>query len=194
LDGVFKHAVNVNGPSHTVGGVTFAANNVANPPGVTITSNNSIGEGSWGPFDYGDTAADDALEAINSSIRWASHPTEVTVQLDDLIVGQPYKLQMIFQGVGGNRGFDVYVGGELVADEFTTQQAPNVGVVITHEFVAQDESLVFALGGFGADPGIFPDRNPIFNAFTLEEVPEPSTAVLCLLGAFGAGAFRRRQR
>ena len=45
---------------------------------------------------FGNTPSDDALELVMESLRWSPHPESVEAHLDSLIVGQSYKLQLLF--------------------------------------------------------------------------------------------------
>ena len=196
--GEFVYAVNVGGPVATVRGVEFAANDVVPPPpGVGIGAVNHLNP--WYVFEYGTSADDNALETIMAPIRWSPIPELLAVTLDDLTVGEPYKLQLLFdeqEAATLLRGWDVIINGVLAADDMTSTlggtATPGVGVVLTHEFVAEDTSLTIILDGADTDAA-YADKNPILQGVTLEHVPVPEPTTLGLLLA-GLGLLLARRR
>src|SRR5690606_16361665 len=86
-----------------------------------------------------------------------------------LEVGERYKLQLLFGEACCDRGFDIFVNGELEADEFSPRHynmlAPNAGVSGTYTFTAESSTLNIVLSGNDA---AFADQNPILQAFTVE--------------------------
>ncbi len=190
-----KYAVNVGGPGgFEVDGVTFTADDAT--PGVTVSAEHQIT--GWINPDYGTSPSDDGLEGIMSSIRWTATNARgevLSVEMEDLEVGEDYVLQLLFGEGASTRGFDVVVDGVLVADEFSPTAEgvnANVGVVLSHEFTATGDTLSVVLDGY---PAAFGDRNPILNGFTLARVvPEPSTFVLAGLGLLGLLVLRRRRK
>ena len=191
LTGSFPYAVNVRGPATSVQGVNFTQDNV---PGVTVSANNEILN--WQGPAYGATANDDAMELITQSIRWSSNPTTLNVDLANLTPGRQYKLQMFFYEPGNNnRGFDVSIEGNQVLNDFTPGGTPGhvagTGVVMTHQFIAGDNTLNVIFNGNNTP---FGDKNPILNGFTLEDIgPLPSWTInsaagnLTLNGTVNAG-------
>jgi hypothetical protein len=188
MDGQFAYAVNVGGPGNlVVGNATFTDGSEAgmaggSSPGVTITDANEIPD--WHPAaNYGDTPGDDALETVMTSIRW-NVPPGVNV---DMAVepGQQYKLQLLFAESCCDRGFDIFVEGEMSVDNFNVQFTQGginngeQGVVFTQLVSSDDGVLSVQLGGSNS---LAPDNNPILNGFTLEVVPEPSSFALVILG------------
>ena len=132
---------------------------------------------------FGNTPSDDALELVMESLRWSPHPESVEAHLDSLIVGQSYKLQLLFYEECCSRGFDVFVDGVQIADEFSPQavqggiRAAGSGAFISHTFAASRADVVVTLSGADAD---FPDRNPILQALTLEALTCRAAAELTL--------------
>ena len=202
LDGTFVYAIDA-GPSNTpstVRDATFTDDD--STAGATVTAAFSD---PFGSPNYGASANDDALEFVMGTIKWTSigGGGQVLVDLAGLTPGVPYKLQMLFAEAGFQRGFDVFVEGALIADEFSPyllQGGVNVGTngaVITHTFVAADATLNIVLDGTTAS---FPDRNPILQAATLElqsatTIPTlGSLGILVLVALFSVGgviALRR---
>jgi len=164
MQGSFLHAVNARGPAGAViGDATFT-----DDAGVIVAEHEIL---NWIAPNYGTSPSDDGLEGIMNSIRWTATNARgevLSVEMEDLEVGEDYLLQLLF---GDNA---------------------NVGVVLSHEFTATDDTLSFVLDGY---PTGFGDRNPILNGFTLARVvPEPSTFVLAGLGLLGLLVLRRRRR
>ncbi|MCA9217012.1 MAG: PEP-CTERM sorting domain-containing protein, partial [Planctomycetales bacterium] len=198
LAGNFAYAINVGGPGgNVVGTATFSDGSEAgmaggSSAGASITDANEILE--WHPDgEYGDTADDDNLEAVMTSIRW-NQPPGLDIDLN-VEAGQEYKLQLLFAESCCDRGFDISIEGEVGVDNFNIQRTQGginngaMGVVYSHSFTASDDVLNINLGGVNIDAG---DNNPILNGLTLEVVPEPSGLSLILLGLLGILTRRRR--
>ncbi len=197
LEGAFAHAINVGGPASTVGSVEFTDGTIAgmeggSSPGAAITVANEIG--AWHAPGYGDSAADDGLEVVTSSIRWNT-PPGVNVDLD-VEAGAEYKVQLLFAENCCNRGFDISIEGELLVDNFnlpTTQGGianTEQGALFTYSLTAGDDQLNIVLGG--SNP-LAPDNNPTLSGITVERVPEPSSLALLVLGFFGMVSQMRRR-
>ena len=192
LDGKFVYAVNVFGPA--AGQVRDANFTDESVPGVSLTATSTILN--WINPNYGSTANDDNLELVMQSIRHGGpQPAEIT--MGGLEPGAIYQLQLLFAEGCCNRGFDVFLEGNLVADDFSplaiqggaAGDSATTGVVLSHQFVAWDGTLHIVFDGAGTQ---FPDKNPIIQGFTLELVPEPTT--LALLGLGALALVRRRRR
>jgi len=200
LAGDFRYGVNARGPGgDTVRQVTFTDDS---EPGVTMIAENEILNWGGSQPEYGATTNDNNLEDIMNSIRWTNTGDGglevLRVNLAGLVVGGTYKLQLLFGDDDGGRGWDVFAEGQLIVDDFSlSDSSGNFGDLITHKFVADDETLNILFDGAG-QTGI--DNNPILNAFTLEVlfepvVPEPGTGSLAALGfATLVATARRRKR
>lgn len=178
FEGTFVYAVNAANEEDggQIGDAYFTSDTY---PGISLTSSGV--DNNWNAgIDYGqDTAEQFVLQTVMRSIRWsdASSPTPaVTLTLSDLEPGATYKLQLLFSEYQWARGFDVYVNGRQVADDFApflwqggTRPTPrNSGVALVRTFVANRSEAVIVLDGRGlAWPGVT-DRNPILNGATLE--------------------------
>ncbi|MBI1375608.1 MAG: LEPR-XLL domain-containing protein, partial [Phycisphaera sp.] len=174
LSGDFVYAVNARGPAvGMIGDANFTADTA---PGVNLSSNREILNWAAPNYDGGDGGsgggAEGPLETIMQSIRWSTDPTDVVVDLNmDVVAGTEYKLQLLFADLSNNRGFDIYVDGALVVDNFSSSaysgssSTPTASTVVTHTFIATSNSLQIVLDGTGAP---FADRNPILDGFTLE--------------------------
>jgi hypothetical protein len=180
LEGSFLYALNIgtNGDPGQIRDANFTADSVL---GVTFATQFEAPNWNAG-LNLGDTTNDNALEIALASIRWSSgidgiSPDDVTVSLSDLVEGGTYKLQLIFaEACCPNRGFDVFVDGAQIANDFrpgVEQNEPlvNTGAVIIHEFTASSSTVNILLNTLSiADLGIS-DFNPILNALTLESLP-----------------------
>ena len=124
-------------------------------------------------------------------------PTPAQITMSGLEAGAIYQVQLLFAEGCCNRGFDVSIEGMLVGNDFSplAVQGGSVGdnvftgVVLSHVFLAADDTLNIALNGAGTP---YPDKNPIIQGFTLELVPEPTS--LALLGLGAVALVRRRRR
>lgn len=180
LTGNFLYAFNVGTPGAAgqAGDANFTADTA---PGITVSAPNEIAN--WTAREFGSTAADNVLETVYRSIRWADlgnavpESRKLKVDLANLVVGHPYKLQLLFGENGGpHRAFDVFVAGVLVVNDFVTadaQGAPyvaNAASAVVHEFTATNATLNIVLDGanVAAAPGL--DQNPILNGVTLEDL------------------------
>jgi autotransporter-associated beta strand protein len=193
FSGNFLYAVNVGGPGGmTIGDAHFTADNA---PGVNVTAQNIITN--WGPgvanFDGGAGGSgggpEGALEQLMQSIRWtATSPgVNMQVQLDNLIVGQSYKLQLLFLDSGtGNRSFGIVVDGQTLVVDFNARTGTNqLGSAVVHVFEATSTSVTIILDGNLGLPSAN-DRNPILNALTLQAVtPAPAPSELLVVSDAG---------
>ena len=142
--------------------------------GVTDTMANAIP--AWNNPNYGDTPDDDNLEVAMMSIRHVGSAAPGTVTLGNLQPGAAYKVQMLFLEQCCSRGFDVFVNGTQIVDDF----APYVvhgginnqrrGAVIAYSFITSSDTLVLTVNGAGTTNPAYTDRNAILSAVTLEEV------------------------
>jgi hypothetical protein len=183
LEGTFVYAFSVGPDAVDPGQAGDAYFTTDQAPGIEVTAQNNIA--SWLTASYGDSDANLVLAQVMRSIRWSANPNKPQIRLFGLTTGAKYKLQLLFaESCCPARGFDVYVNGALVADEFlpaAIQQAnggtlPTVGAVITHEFVATGDTLTVLLDGTTATSAAIGDHNPIINGVTLEQVEAPGDA------------------
>lgn len=173
FEGVFQYAVNSRGPGGLqVGDALFTDDSTTG--GFTIQAENEILN--WAPTaNYGDTPNDNALETVMNSIRWSSRNSApldaVIIDLDNLINGADYKLQLLFAERCCERAFAITINDELAIQEMFPNSlqggpsVPSVGAVYTHEFTAASDSLHIELNGNDTP---HPDGNAIFNGLTLE--------------------------
>jgi hypothetical protein len=165
------------GPPEAIGAIRDAVFTEDTVEGVTVLGGNAAG--AWHDPYYGDTEPDYFLQLIMSSIRWsdATSPTQPNLQLTmgNLVPGHRYKLQLLFAEQGWARGFDVFVDGEQLLDDFSPVHymggyVKDRGVVVTHVIDTSTNSLTVTLDGRGVTtPGIS-DRNAEIQAVTLEDL------------------------
>ena len=137
-------------------------------PNVQVIAPNQIPN--WAAPNFGATANDNNLETAMASIRWAGNPTTVDLNVSGLLIGETYTAQILVnESCCLNRGFDVIAEGALIVDDYSTAptQPANVAGVISHTFVAGDNTFNLQLNGA---PTGFGDKNPILSGFTLEHV------------------------
>lgn len=188
--GDFEYAVNARGAGGSVIGDAIFTNDFG-----IITAQNEIVN--WGSANnYGASTNDDALEFLMQSIRWSNRGAIFNIALSNLTIGDSYSLQLLFSEKCCNRGFDIFVDGQLIKDNFSANAlqgslaSTTVGAFARYGFTATSSTLGISFGGVDNTRG---DNNPILNAFTLENVtpvPEPSTIAILALSMIGLGARR----
>ncbi len=196
LEGDFVYAINPLGPGDlTVGEANFTDDFI---DGFTFDQPNEIID--WHAPEYGDSPFDDDHEVLMQSIRWNAGP--VNMELGGLTIGETYKLQLLFAESCCDRGWDIYLEGTRVFDDFNVPQTqgginePTMRAVTTVIFTAKDEALNIQ---FLNQAPAFPDNNPILNAPTLEvyrieystslEADSWTEIATGLMGAGGTGSF-----
>lgn len=181
FSGIFRYAINFSqdDPVRTVNGLTFQPDNQAIPGAGLIGPQNVVG---WQTKpEFGDSAEADALEEIMHDIRWASAGSGEKLQaILAAEAGIRYKLQILISGnQEENRNWDIRLNGQQAVDEISSLGVnPGAGysatrsMVWTCEFVAPTSSVSIEMGDFfGANDG--GDRNPIWQALTLERIHIP---------------------
>ncbi len=172
FNGNFLAAVNVGGPGgFNIGAATFTSD-------TGVTAENHIP--GWLATDFGGatpTANDTNLRTVMNSIRWSNATDggvdDVNVTIPGLVVGNTYKVQMLFAeaGVNSSRHHAVVLEGKTLNPDYAEGSYrgvdnPNgLGNAIIHEFVAQDTTLNFRLHSTGLISG---DLNQLLNGFTVE--------------------------
>lgn len=175
LDGNFLYAINI-GPPDAAGQIRDANFTEDTVEGVTITGGNIAG--GWHDPAFGDTEADMILALIMGSIRWSdavSATPELKLGFANLQPGHQYKLQLLFAEHGWSRGFDVFVNGQQIIDDFSPTHYQGgydktKGVVLTHTFVSQDTNVAVVLDGRGVTSPQMTDHNPELQGATLEDL------------------------
>jgi hypothetical protein len=180
LDGDFPYALAFaggDGANVKVRDANFQPVTESEVPGATLIAANTIAN--WYRVNYGDTENDVNLAAATSGIRWSAWSSatlpDVTLTLENLEVGAQYQIQMLFGEDCCDRGFDVFQDGSLIVKDFNPGKIHGGSgnrkqeALITRIHFARDSKLTLRLDGRTATTA-FGDRNPIFNAMTLEKV------------------------
>lgn len=167
FSGNFVHAIDVGGPGgYSIGDATFTDDT------GFVTAENHIPQ-FYTPTFPADTPDGANLNTLMQSIRWTGIDNtgleDLKVALPNLVPGRVYKLQLLFGDTASARHFNVLMDGRLIYPNFAsasyTAGQPNLGVVLTHRFLAEKDTVVIAL----TDAGGGPDRNPLLQAVTLED-------------------------
>ena len=195
------YAVNFNGPTLAVNGVTFVSDSTP-PVGFSSVGPQLVTNWQTKP-EFGATTDDNNLETIYKDIRWTNSLADPPLQANmNVTPGQQYRLQVLFYGnhAGDNRGWDIQVDGVLTVDNVWSlgvstggepAYSPNRGLVYTYDFVAPDNQVNVAFGQLGGAAPETIDTNAIWQGIMLSAIPEPSTA---MLGGVAALALLRRRR
>lgn len=181
LVGDFPYAINfsANDPVRTVAGVQFIPD-TQTIPGAALRGPNEVTLWQYRP-ELGASADANALEDILHDIRWATNPDMLSAQLA-VTAGEEYKLQILFCGNGfEDRKWDIRVNGQNAVDEITSlgaspgqSYARSRATMFTYQFTAPSDQVLVEMGSFfGNDEG--GDRNPIWQALTLEQIITPPT-------------------
>ena len=187
LVGDIRYAINfsANDPVRKVAGVQFIPDNQT-IPGAVLHCPNEVTPWQNRP-EFGASADANALEEIIHDIRWAPNPDKLSAQLA-VTAGDVYKLQIIFCGNGfEDRKWDIRVNGQNAVDEITSLGASpgqsysrSRATAFTYQFTALSNQVLVEMGSFfGKDEG--GDRNPIWQALTLERInipPAPADVAL----------------
>lgn len=171
FQGRFLYAVNVGGP----GGIQVGDAQFTTDTGL-ITAENQIS--SFTTPNYGATTNDNNLETIMQSIRWTETGNggieDITITLPGLEIGRTYKLQLLFGDNWSQRHCAVDINGSRVVGDLPSAgiqgvygSSPTQGAVLVHQFVADRSTMTIVLNG---QPVSGHDRNPLVNAFTLEDL------------------------
>lgn len=195
LDGQFLCAVNI-GSADEPGQVRDAFFTSDAGQGFVVLSQ-YVAAG-WRASQLSETDNDLALDIVMSAIRWSdvnnvARPN-VVVELQNLVPGTLYKLQLLFGEVVWPHGFDISFNGVQIADDFAPYQFQggfnimNNGVVFTYQFAAADTTATVVLDGRGVTTPELTDHNAILQGFTLEDLgpaPTPPNIKAIAVGVAG---------
>ncbi|HUT37560.1 MAG TPA: LamG-like jellyroll fold domain-containing protein [Planctomycetota bacterium] len=171
------YAVDLAGPTLTVGSATFVNDATAAGQGIVITAQNTATN--WGTKpEYGGTTDANNLETIMWNIRWAASPNSVSISVPS-VFGQEYALQLLFSEnfwkAPNQRTFDINVQGAQAVAGYDTNEttggwsgnpSPTVGAVYSVTVPATSSQLNFTL----SPGGTATDKSPILNAFTVKQL------------------------
>ncbi len=188
LAGQFDYAVNfsANDPVRTVNGLAFT------PDTQAISGASFIGPRNVTPWqtkpEFGTSTDANELEEIMADIRWAESPGEKLQATLAVTPGTTYKIQVLISGSKAeSRHWDISLNGQPAVDEITSlgtspgeSYSALRGTVWTHSFTPTTTPVTVEMGDFfGTNDG--GDRNPIWQALTLERIyipPAPSNIAL----------------
>lgn len=202
LNGSFVYAVTMNAAAAGVAlnDATFTSGLYGATSGFNI--NFEYYYANWHPTtgDGSDSELNAVMRAIGANANGNTNggiENPLTFSMGGLVIGQTYKVQMLFGENCCNRGFDIKQDGQLIADDFSPYALSGGyaagSAFLSNTFTATSSTVSFALGGFAPNP----DNNPILNAVTLEAVtavPEPETYAMFLAGLAALGFMARRRR
>ena len=178
FEGDFLYAVNVSslGEVGRIGDAFFTGDEQTD--GFAIDAESDMANWS-SEMNFGDGEDNDNLEKVMWGIRWTRRPGGITFTMKDLEVGRRYKLQTLHAERCCDRGWDTFINGVLVLNDFNPGRlqsgdlesprdgdaGPDSGTVATFDFVAASSTLVVELNGTDVP---FPDGNAILSGVTLE--------------------------
>jgi hypothetical protein len=181
LEGNIVYAINFSAtaPSLIVRGVTFLPDNKPIPGATLVGSQNVVG---WqNKPEFGSTADDDALEEILHDIRWADAGSNQRLKATlTVTAGEEYKLQILISGnTSENRIWDIRINAQEAVGEITSlgvspgqSYSSGRATLYTYQFRPAASAIVVEMGNlFGSNDG--GDRNPIWQALTLEKISVP---------------------
>lgn len=203
LAGNFDYALTMNPFANglRVGDATFT--HAAATAGVSLMHQNF--NQSWYNPTYTGTAADLRLGQVMNSVIWsmASEGQSLGMTLDGLVVGNTYKVQLLFGEGCCSRGFNIFQDGDLLVEAFSPSALSGIAsgarsAFVSNTFTATATSLNVSFGGFVREYG---DNNPILSAATLEaleaapaQVPEPASLGMLAAGLGLMQLLRRKHR
>lgn len=183
LEGDFPYAINFSNddPVRTVRGVRFL------PDNRPITGATLVGPQNVTPWqtkpEFGNTTDDNQLEEILYDIRWANSGGGERLRATLAVTaGEEYKIQILISANGQeDRRWDIRVNGREAVDEITSlgvspgaSYSARRATLFTYQFVPTTAAITIEMGHlFGSNDG--GDRNPIWQALTVERVFIPPT-------------------
>jgi MYXO-CTERM domain-containing protein len=190
-DGILVSAIDIstNAINPTVNGVTFVSGTGA--AGFSSgTVQNTFGSAS-APFSGLSSSYKDLLMSGIFSYDGNNPAPMFTLTLTGLTINNTYKFQVWRNESvidGANRQGDVVAGNSVTLDQNSTEAAGGVGQFVVGTFVADATTQAIAFSGGNVIN--------LANAYQLRDVtvvvPEPTGALLALLGLIGLVASRRR--
>ena len=198
-------AVDVYGDDNVdVNGVTFIADKsddnttgVAEANGVTVTTTAANQIDAWSAtttFVGADQDSADNLATVMESIRWEGAPNPVTIEVEGLVPGAAYEVQLLTnegRGPTRYRVWDIMVEEELVADNISSIGRLNEDEWDETNSAAYRGVFAATAGGtlsivmaqdLGGDPFGGVDNNPILNAIVIHAAATPDPLADGLVG------------
>lgn len=183
LEGEIVYAINfsTDDPVRVLRGVPFLPDH--DPiPGATLVGPQQVTPWQNRP-EFGDSPDDEVLEDLCHDIRWANAGGGERLRATLAVqVGEEYQLQILISAnTSEDRRWDIRVDGNPAVDEITSlgaspgqSYAPDRATLYTCRVLASTGRLEIEMGNlFGNNDG--GDRNPIWQALTLERLFIPPT-------------------
>jgi len=185
-DGTLVGAFNMNGPTATVNGVTFASfmfttnTPSASDGNFTFTESSHVlaatGLGSGSP-PFSNLSS--SYQTLLSTALTTDDNNTLTLNISGLTIGQQYE-------------FEFFLNGSNVSlDDNTTNAVGGVGQFVIGTFTAASSNELITFNGTDST------QAPTINAFELRAVPEPATMSIFIFGSALLGisrAFRRKKQ
>ncbi|MDA9363964.1 gliding motility-associated C-terminal domain-containing protein [Flavobacteriaceae bacterium] len=188
--GVFLYGANAGDVTQTVNDVSFLGFDINDPKsGMSIAAAYKLDVDEWG--NNNTPTANTNLNKVLNSILWQKSnetPTggtfgNIDVSMTGLVEGGTYKLQLLFGEYNNSeRYYDIDLTNGTttnIIDDFN--QTNGQSSVITHGFVASEESISVKLDGNSGT-----DQNPILSGLSLEIKPNSLSNLTVTAGAISS--------
>jgi len=161
-------------------GAAVTDEGVVEKNGVTVTTTASNSIDNWAgqqAFTGNDQDSVNNLSLVMQDIRWEGAPNPLTIDVDGLVPGALYEIQLLFnEGADRNRGWDIAVNDELVVDNISSEGiqdvntwAPDIGAFYSGNFNALENGSINVemRNNIGGQDQVSSDGNPILQGFIL---------------------------
>ena len=160
---------------------------VVEKDGVTVTTTAANSIDNWAgaqTFTGNDVDSANNLSEVMRDIRWTPAPNPLTIDVEGLIPGALYELQLLFnEGADRNRGWDIAVNDDLVVDNITSEGiqdvdtwAPDLGAMYSGNFNASESGTINVemRNNIGGLPQVSSDGNPIIQGIIVHLAVPPA--------------------
>ena len=198
-DGTLVGAFNMNGPTATVNGVTFASfmfttnTPSASDGNFTFTESSHVlaatGLGSGSP-PFSNLSS--SYQTLLSTALTTDDNNTLTLNISGLTIGQQYEFEFFLNGsnTAGTDNFRTIAsaGNSVSLDDNTTNAVGGVGQFVIGTFTAASSNELITFNGTDST------QAPTINAFELRAVPEPATMSIFIFGSALLGISRALRR
>ena len=160
---------------------------VVEKDGVTVTTTAANSIDNWAgaqTFTGNDVDSANNLSEVMRDIRWTPAPNPLTIDVEGLIPGALYEIQLLFnEGADRNRGWDIAVNDDLVVDNITSEGiqdvdtwAPDLGAMYSGNFNASESGTINVemRNNIGGLPQVSSDGNPIIQGIIVHLAVPPA--------------------
>lgn len=160
---------------------------VVEKDGITVTTTAANSIDNWAgaqTFTGNDVDSANNLSEVMRDIRWTPAPNPLTIDVEGLIPGALYELQLLFnEGADRNRGWDIAVNDDLVVDNITSEGiqdvdtwAPDLGTMYSGNFNASESGTINVemRNNIGGLPQVSSDGNPIIQGIIVHLAVPPA--------------------